>query len=392
MIKNATTEASSTGWYIQDNMRGMSVTGDNGVLYANLSSAEAQKGSHIAPTATGFTCTASDADFNSSGVTYIYIAIRRGPMKVPTTGTSVFTPISVSNSTGTANTTNFPIDLQFASNSDAVHETNVMDRLRGVITTNTDAASPYLATQTTGAEKTTFAGYSRNWGNTGFATGSSYSGLQMSYWNFRRAPGTFDEVCYTGTGTSGRAIPHNLAAVPELIICKQRSSSSGTRNWIVYAQPLGSSKYLYLNDTAAAGTVSNIWGTQTATTFGVENFAEENDSGQTFVAYLWATNPGVTKVGTYTGNGSSQTINCGFTSGARFVMIKAVSTTGNWLVADSARGIVAGNDPALYLNSTAAEVTGFDWIDADSTGFVVNETATIAANTNGVQYIYLSYA
>jgi hypothetical protein len=61
-------------------------------------------------------------------------------------------------------------------------------------------------------------------------------------------------------------------------------------------------------------------------------------------------------------------------------------------VADSARGIVAGNDPALYLNSTAAEITGFDWIDADSTGFVVNETATIAANTDGVQYIYLSYA
>lgn len=73
-------------------------------------------------------------------------------------------------------------------------------------------------------------------------------------------------------------------------------------------------------------------------------------------------------------------------------MVKATSTTGNWIVADSARGIVAGNDPALYLNSTAAEVTGLDWIDADNSGFVVNETATIAANTNGVSYIFLAIA
>jgi hypothetical protein len=74
------------------------------------------------------------------------------------------------------------------------------------------------------------------------------------------------------------------------------------------------------------------------------------------------------------------------------VLVKATSTTGNWIVADSARGIVAGNDPALYLNSTAAEVTGLDWIDADSTGFVVNETATIAANTSGVSYIFIAVA
>jgi hypothetical protein len=117
-----------------------------------------------------------------------------------------------------------------------------------------------------------------------------------------------------------------------------------------------------------------------------------NASGGTYVAYLFATCAGVSKVGSYTGNGSSQTINCGFTGGARFVLVKATSTTGNWIVADSARGIVAGNDPALYLNSTAAEVTGLDWIDADNSGFVVNETATIAANTNGVSYIFLAIA
>jgi hypothetical protein len=130
----------------------------------------------------------------------------------------------------------------------------------------------------------------------------------------------------------------------------------------------------------------------TSSVFTVGTNADVNFGGWTYVAYLFATCAGVSKVGSYTGNGTTQTINCGFTGGARFVLIKATSTTGNWIVADSARGIVAGNDPALYLNSTAAEVTGLDWIDADNSGFVVNETATIAANTNGVSYIFLAIA
>ena len=85
--------------------------------------------------------------------------------------------------------------------------------------------------------------------------------------------------------------------------------------------------------------------------------ATYNASGATYVAYLFATCPGVSKVGNYTGNGSSQTINCGFAAGSRFVLIKRTDDLGDWYVWDSARGIVAGNDPYLTLNTTAAEVT-----------------------------------
>jgi hypothetical protein len=114
-------------------------------------------------------------------------------------------------------------------------------------------------------------------------------------------------------------------------------------------------------------------------------------SGRTYVAYLFATLAGVSKVGSYTGNGSSQTINCGFSGGARFVMVKATSTTGDWVVVDTARGLVSGNDPFLQLNSTAAEVTGEDILDPDSSGFVVNET-TESINASGVSYIFLAIA
>jgi hypothetical protein len=187
-----------------------------------------------------------------------------------------------------------------------------------------------------------------------------------------------------------------LGVVPELTFIKCRSAANGG---LVYNQTIGASKYLELfftseGDYAAQGPDAGPFNstTPTSSVFSVGTYNNTNGSGATYVAYLFATLAGVSKVGSYTGNGSSQTINCGFTGGARFVLVKATSTTGNWIVADSARGIVAGNDPALYLNSTAAEVTGLDWIDADSTGFVVNETATIAANTSGVSYIFIAVA
>ena len=105
----------------------------------------------------------------------------------------------------------------------------------------------------------------------------------------------------------------------------------------------------------------------------------------------WAA-PGVSKVGSYTGNGSSQTINCAFTTGARFVLIKRTDSTGGWLVWDSARGIVAGNDPYLALNSTAAQVTSDDSVDTDNTGFVVNQVAASNINVNAATYIFLAIA
>jgi hypothetical protein len=61
-------------------------------------------------------------------------------------------------------------------------------------------------------------------------------------------------------------------------------------------------------------------------------------------------------------------------------------------VSDSARGIVSGSDPYLELNNTNAEVTGEDWLDTDSTGFVVNEVSASNANTNGATYIFLAIA
>jgi hypothetical protein len=110
------------------------------------------------------------------------------------------------------------------------------------------------------------------------------------------------------------------------------------------------------------------------------------------VAYLFATKVGISKVGSYTGNGINQTINCGFTTGARFILIKRTDSTGDWHVWDTVRGIIAANDPHLSLNTTAVEITSNDSIDPDTSGFIVNQLAATNINVNNATYIYLAIA
>jgi hypothetical protein len=117
-----------------------------------------------------------------------------------------------------------------------------------------------------------------------------------------------------------------------------------------------------------------------------------NTNTGTYVAYLFATCPGVSKVGSYTGTGATLQIDCGFAAGARFVLIKRTDSTGDWYVWDSARGIVAGNDPYLRWNTNNAEVTTTDWVDTYSLGFELSNAGGNNVNINTASYIYLSIA
>jgi hypothetical protein len=127
-----------------------------------------------------------------------------------------------------------------------------------------------------------------------------------------------------------------------------------------------------------------------STVFSVFNIAAFNSDN--VVAYLFATCAGVSKVGTYTGNGTTQTINCGFAAGARFVLIKRTDSTGNWYVYDTARGMTTLTDPYLLLNSTAAESATLGSVTTVTTGFAVNAAILAAINTNAATYIFLAIA
>ena len=218
------------------------------------------------------------------------------------------------------------------------------------------------------------------------------SGTTYVDYFFRRAPGFFDVVCYTGTGVA-TTVSHNLGVAPELMIVKKRSSSSFS-NWAVYVSSLGNGNRLLLDVISAVSAAPAFWNstTPTSSVFTLGTSATVNESSSTFVAYLFATVAGVSKVGSYTGTGTTKQIDCGFTGGARFVLIKRTDSTGDWYYWDTARGMVAGNDPYLLFNSAAAEVTSTDYVDTYSAGFELSSTAPAALNANGGSYIFLAIA
>jgi len=392
--------SNALNWHIVDVMRGMTVDQGSTLLYPNLTNADGvAPGISITPTPTGFQVNTVSTSVNTSGATYIYMAIRSGPMRVPTDATKVFEVVSrLGNATDpTVVGSSVLTDMALIKNvTSTTTSTIAVDRLRG---------TPYLLTTGQAAENTTItnvvnttawatmtgvrlAGGAANTNN--LTNGTSIN----SYVNylFRRAPVFFDVVCYTGTG-SARTVSHNLGVNPELMIVKSRSD--GTRNWSVYEAGLGTAFYLNLNDTSSKNSTSTTYWNSTSptsTVFSLGAGLAVNASGATYVAYLFASCPGVSKVGSYTGTGTTLQINCGFTNGARFVLIKRTDSTGDWYVWDSARGIIAGNDPYLLLNSTAAEVTNTDYVDAYSAGFELSSTAPAALNANGGTYIFLAIA
>jgi hypothetical protein len=387
----------STGdWTLIDNMRGFTADGLSTRLYPNLSNAEGAT-TQIAPTATGFRYVATNG-INTSGATGIYIAIRRGPMKVPTSGTSVFAPDAGTNGTnGGIVPTAFPVDVAMTAYRSLGGVAQTIDKLRGIGQTNTTNVAPLLVTSDNLSEAANAGGnaiFYNAWNNsiTRGSNGANPGGLGIITWFFRRAPGFFDEVCYTGTGVLGRSVTHNLTTVPEMMIVKSRSKADA---WMVYDKdfPGSPSFSLSLNSSAGSNQGSAEWGntTPTASVFYVGGAtAQTNDSGETYVAYLFATCPGVSKVGSYTGTGATQTINCGFTGGARFVLIKRTDSSGDWYVWDTARGMVAGTDPSLLLNSAAAEVNA-NSVYTTGVGFQIVSTAA-GINASGGSYIFLAIA
>jgi len=332
-----------------DTMRGWDVTSGWKRLNLNLTAVEDGPIAGIIPDASGFSNTVLSQQ-------HLYIAIRR-PNKPVTDATKVFCPVArgalgITN----VNTPGFPADTVLIGFRNAAAPRAVYSRLRGsnmmLATTNISAESTYTAV--------------------GFDNINGYQ-LTSNAWNdtyqsidhaFKRALGFFDEVCVNFTSTGQQQIKHNLGAPPGMIWMKARN---GLSSWYGYHKALGATKVIDIQSSNGEYTPGWTWGTVSAIEFGFSG-----SSGYNMDALLFGDTPGLCKAGSFTHSGSSVTVDCGFNP--RLVMLKRTDAAGDWYIWDSARGIVAGNDPYLLLNSTAAEVTSTDHIDPTTGGFIINPT------------------
>ena len=213
----------------------------------------------------------------------------------------------------------------------------------------------------------------------------------------------FSIVQYTGTGSLA-TVGHGLNQPVELILVKNTSASA---SWAVYSAPTGINKFLELNSAGAAISYSNYWGAATPTNdvFGVVNGNFNNNAtNASLIAYCFHSVSGYSKIGSYTGSGTSDfDINVGFRP--RFLLIKSTTSSQDWAMSDSTRN--PGTPPYaayrnLYANLNNSEGVASppatnSYVEYRATGFgftaaMINAGTNPAYWSNGNTYIYLAIA
>jgi len=202
----------------------------------------------------------------------------------------------------------------------------------------------------------------------------------------------FSILSYTGTGVAGDTVGHGLSEVPELWIIKRLDNADW---WAVGStHGIDATKYLALNTTAAPITHTTVWN-DTAPTASVLSFgtaaAVNSSSGiDDYIAYVFHSVEGYSKVGSYEGNGNAdgtfvQTGNIQPT----FVLIKDTTAAEDWVIHDTARSTYNQSQKVLYPNTSGAEEDSSGRaIDIVSNGFKVRNNGG-RTNRNGDIYIYL---
>ena len=363
-------DANGNSWLILDNMRGVSTGGNDAYLRPNASGDEQSGADLVEFNSTGFQLKRANDDVNGNGNSYIYMAIRRGPLAAPTDATKVFS-VQTKTNDPTAYDSGFPVDMALRRNSrSGTGDNEIGTRLLGTSKGYTNESDVFDSDHP--EFRWDFMG---GWNSNASLTTNSIS------WMWKRAPSYFDVVHYN-TSSYPISVPHSLTVTPEMIWYKDREHAS---SWAVWHKDV--TGYLYLNADNAVNTYTGLFGTHTATNVIFDNL----ETGNNCIAYLFATLDGISKVGSYTGNATdNHVIDCGFSSGARFVLIKKSSNPGEWFVVDTVRGIVSGADPFLELNQNRAEITNDDIVDPNSSGFALSSRAD--CNANGQTYIFYAIA
>lgn len=380
--------ASGADWMIEDVARSLNAVRPGNVIKPNLTDVEGVGSGLLKVTPTGFTIAGGVGN-----ATYVFMAIRRSN-KPPTLANQVFKPV-LRTGTGAVDALTgigFAPDIvagkvRYPSNNIGF----IYDRQRGRNSDLKFAASDLENTSASNSQDLV------SFDSDGISLGvnnntlMNASGTNTALWLFRRAAKFLDIVAYTGSGNNNPK-SHGLGVKPELMLIKCRAG--GTASWYVYHASLGASKFLMLDSANSVGNSPNAFASNepTDTQFTVLGHTTVNGPGYDYMAYLFASLPGISKIGSYTGNGTSQTIDCGFAAGARFGLIKRTDAAGDWYVFDSARGVVTGNEPVFKLNGSSAELTMENIVDPVASGFIVNQSTATNVNVTGANYIYFAIA
>ena len=366
-------------------------------------------GSVSADTTTTFSITATDDENQTSAVRSFNIIVTND---APSNhfNTLIWTGNAVQGRAITTN--NFQADFIWLKQrtNPGTRDPIIVDTVRGGIGTGPSATNfNLLYPYGTFAESTSVGNsYIPSIQNNGFTLGNStysnQSGAPTVAWSLKaggaavsNTDGTitsqvsvnntlgFSIAKYAGNGYTGATYGHGLDATPELVLNKVLNYD---QSWWAFTPTLGANKFMQLNTSAAATTDSDYYYSVSSSLFtlnGPGNPPALNQSGKNYITYNFTSKAGFSKVGTYTGNGSTKFIVTGFEVG--FVMIKSTNASTGWSMYDSVRG---GNK-GLEANTAAAEFSNANnIISFHANGF--SASSLNHENTNNNNYIYLAFA
>ena len=281
-------------------------------------------------------------------------------------------------------------DLVWIKSRSGAYDHRIFDTVRG--------PQRGLVVGTTGAESAEINGV-QSFNPNGVVVGAaqdwnSSGATYVSWmWNRGKTPG-FDIVTYTGNGLA-QTIPHNLGQTPAFMAVKNYTNGTNS-NWMVYHKSVGATVAGNFNGVGTFG-ASTSYFNDTApgpTNFTVGNNANTSTSGISYIAYLWAEVPGFSKMGFYTGNGSTNGpfVYTGFKP--KFVLVKCSSNTTSstiWNIWDTARSPSNPCLNELYFPTAPAENVDSSGGDLLSNGFKPKRNSEYA-NLSGWTYVYMAFA
>jgi len=212
-------------------------------------------------------------------------------------------------------------------------------------------------------------------------------------WNWKKSvTAGFDIVTYTGDGSDGTSISHSLGVKPDLISVKRRD---GSGYWVTECPHTHNGRGMHWdldNGSWNAGTNTITLNTSNFT------FANSGDSnrkvnfnGETYVAYLWASIPGFSKIYGYSGNGNAdgEFIYTGFRPA--YVVYKATDEAYWWIIHDTGRDPDNVVKTRTWINATNTENDSGAYADFCANG-IKFRTSDAGNNSTNINHIVIAFA
>jgi hypothetical protein len=249
-------------------------------------------------------------------------------------------------------------------------------------------------TNSTGWNKSGNNYASWNWKAGTTASGStSGSGTAKTYNSSTSTASGFSIVKYVGNATANHQFPHGLGVKPDMVFIKNLDDA--TTNWQGYNKDLTATKSFKLNSSDQPATTASVTNNvePTTTVFNLGSAADANANDQEHIAYCFASIKGYSKIGTYTGNGSTDGafVYTGFKPAWLLTKRTDSSTSGNWNVSDNKRDPSNVVTQILFADDAQSEITASNVYDYYSNGFKVRESGA-GTNASGSVYMYMAFA